>query len=147
MSTGTGLYGACRSTQCCLAVWSRCAESSTRLGGFRALKKTTEAPYTTKVNYRGRTTREEQPAHADPPRPGGAGFFVAGGETRPGRRPPARFAFRKWLVPNALVYIKHLQVRPVFPLFLLYNINPTIMVLIRDKRKILLVLLYLQCII
>jgi hypothetical protein len=26
-------------------------ESSTRLGGFRALKKTTEAPYTTKVNY------------------------------------------------------------------------------------------------
>jgi hypothetical protein len=27
-------------------------ESSTRLGGFRALKKTTEAPHTTKVNYR-----------------------------------------------------------------------------------------------
>jgi hypothetical protein len=26
-------------------------ESITRLGGFRALKKTTEAPYTTKVNY------------------------------------------------------------------------------------------------
>ena len=52
MSTGTGLYGACRSTQCCLAVWSRWVESSTRLGGFKALKKTTEAPYTTKVNYR-----------------------------------------------------------------------------------------------
>jgi hypothetical protein len=27
-------------------------ESSTRPGGFRALKKTTEAPDTTKVNYR-----------------------------------------------------------------------------------------------
>ena len=50
LSTGTGLYGACRSTQCCLAVWSRWVESSTRLAGFRALKKTTEAPYTTKVN-------------------------------------------------------------------------------------------------
>ena len=35
LSTGTGLYGACRSTQCCLAVWSRWVESSTRLGdGF-----------------------------------------------------------------------------------------------------------------
>jgi hypothetical protein len=33
LSTGTGLYGACRSTQCCLAVWSRWVESSTRLGG------------------------------------------------------------------------------------------------------------------
>ena len=38
--------------QCCLAVWSRWVESSTRLGGFRALKKTLEAPYTTKVNNR-----------------------------------------------------------------------------------------------
>ena len=57
LSTGTGLYGACRSTQCCLAVWSRWVESSTRLGGFRALKKTTEAPYTTKVNYRDHTSR------------------------------------------------------------------------------------------
>ena len=52
LSTWTGLYGVCRSTQCCLAVWSIWVESSTRLGGFRALKKTTEAPYTTKVNYR-----------------------------------------------------------------------------------------------
>ena len=52
LSTGTGPYGACRSTQCCLAVCSRWAESITRLGGFRALKRTTEAPYTTKVNYR-----------------------------------------------------------------------------------------------
>ena len=52
LSTGTGLYGACRSTQCYLAVLSRWVESSTRLGGFRALKNTTEAPYTTKVNYR-----------------------------------------------------------------------------------------------
>ena len=43
LSTGTGMYGACRSTQCCLAVWSRLVESSTRLGGFRALKKTSEA--------------------------------------------------------------------------------------------------------
>ena len=32
LSTGTGLYGACRSTQCCLAVWSRWVESITRLG-------------------------------------------------------------------------------------------------------------------
>ena len=32
-------------------------ESSTRLGGFRALKKTPEAPYTTKVNYRKPTSR------------------------------------------------------------------------------------------
>jgi hypothetical protein len=32
-------------------------ESSTRLGGFRALKKTTDAPYTTKVNYRKHTSR------------------------------------------------------------------------------------------
>jgi hypothetical protein len=51
------MYGACRSTQCCLAVWSRWVESSTRLGGFRALKKITEAPYTTKVNNCGPTTR------------------------------------------------------------------------------------------
>jgi hypothetical protein len=58
LSTGTGLYGACRSTlQCCLAMWSRWVESSTRLGGFRALKKTTEAPYTTKVNNREPTSR------------------------------------------------------------------------------------------
>ena len=57
LSTGTGLYGACRSTQCCLAVWSRWVESSTRIGGFRALKKTPEAPYTTKVNYREPTSR------------------------------------------------------------------------------------------
>ena len=31
LSTGAGLYGACRSIQCCLAVWSREVESSTRL--------------------------------------------------------------------------------------------------------------------
>ena len=29
----------------------RWSESSTSLGGFRSLKKTKEAPYTTKVNY------------------------------------------------------------------------------------------------
>ena len=58
---GTGLYGACRSTQCCLAVWSRWVESSTRLGGFRALQKTTEAPYTTKVNNRSPTSRGPTP--------------------------------------------------------------------------------------
>ena len=55
LSTGSGPLGrgctVCRSTQCCLAVWSIWVESSTRLGGFRALKKTPEAPYTTKVNY------------------------------------------------------------------------------------------------
>ena len=41
--------------------WSRWVESSTlrptRLGGFRALKKTPEAPYTIKVNYRKCTSR------------------------------------------------------------------------------------------
>jgi hypothetical protein len=36
---------------------SRWLESSTRLDGFRALKKTPEAPYTTKVNYREHTSR------------------------------------------------------------------------------------------
>ena len=56
LSTGTGLYGVCRSTQCCLAVWSRWVESSTRLGGFRALKKTTEAPYT-KAAYQSECNR------------------------------------------------------------------------------------------
>ena len=32
-------------------------ESSKALGGFRVLKKTSEAPYTTKVNYRELTSR------------------------------------------------------------------------------------------
>ena len=57
MGTGTGPYGGCRSNQCCVAVWSRWWESATRRVGFRALKKTLEAPYTTKVNNRERTTR------------------------------------------------------------------------------------------
>jgi len=57
LSTGTRPYGDCWSTLCCLAVWSIWVESSTALGGFRVLKKTSEAPYTTKVNYRVRTTR------------------------------------------------------------------------------------------
>jgi hypothetical protein len=39
---GAVRWRACRSAQCCLAVWSRWVESSTRLGGFRALKKTPE---------------------------------------------------------------------------------------------------------
>ena len=45
LSTGTGLYGACRSrrpsVECCLAVYGLLylGESITRLGGFRALKK------------------------------------------------------------------------------------------------------------
>jgi hypothetical protein len=51
----------CRSTQCCLAVWPRWVESSTRLGGFRALKKTPKAPYTTKVNYIASTPAVEPP--------------------------------------------------------------------------------------
>jgi hypothetical protein len=42
----------CRSTQCCVAVWSRWLESATRRVGFRALKKTLEELYTTKVNHR-----------------------------------------------------------------------------------------------
>ena len=57
VGTGTGPYGDCRSTQCCVAVWSRWLESATRRVGFRALKKTLEAPYTTKVNNREPTTR------------------------------------------------------------------------------------------
>ena len=57
MSTGTRPYGDCWSTLCCLAVWSIWVESSTALGGFRVLKKTSEAPYTTKLNYRDRTSR------------------------------------------------------------------------------------------
>ena len=52
LGTGTGPYGAFRSTQCCVAVWYRWVKSSTRLGGFTALKKTPQAPYTTKVNNR-----------------------------------------------------------------------------------------------
>ena len=57
LSTGTRPYSACRSIPCCLAVWSIWVESSTALGGFRVLKKTLEAPYTTKVNYRDPTSR------------------------------------------------------------------------------------------
>ena len=57
MSTGTRPYGACWSTLCCLAVLSIWVESSTALGGFRVLKNTSEAPYTTKVNYRDPTSR------------------------------------------------------------------------------------------
>ena len=48
--TGTGPYDDCRSTQCCVAVYSRYTESVTRLGGYRALKKTLDAPYATVVH-------------------------------------------------------------------------------------------------
>ena len=64
LGTGTGTYGACRSTQCCVAMWPRWVESTTRLSGFRALKKTPdvpEAPYPTKVNYRWPTSRGTTP--------------------------------------------------------------------------------------
>ena len=47
------------STQCCVAVWSRWLESATRRVGFRAVKKTLEALYTTKVNNRGRTVNPQ----------------------------------------------------------------------------------------
>jgi len=57
VGTGTGPYRDCRSTQCCVAVWSRWLESVTRRVGFRALKKALEAPYTAKVNNRVRTSR------------------------------------------------------------------------------------------
>ena len=40
-----------------MAVWSRWLESATRRVGFRALKKTLEALYTTKVKNRDRTSR------------------------------------------------------------------------------------------
>ena len=61
VGTGTGPYGGCRSNQCCVAVWSRWWESATRRVGFRALKKTLEAPYTTKVNNLEPTTRGTTP--------------------------------------------------------------------------------------
>ena len=83
LSTGTGLYGACRSTQCCLAAWSRWLESITRLGGFRALKKTTEAPYTTKVNYR-KPTRYQPWNH---PRTAEGPVRIRGSGRAPGRGP------------------------------------------------------------
>ena len=41
----------------CVSCGSRWVECSTALGGFRVLKKTQEAPCTTKLNCRGRTTR------------------------------------------------------------------------------------------
>ena len=50
-----------RSTQCCLWLWSRWVEPSTRLGGFRAHKKTPKVPYTTKVNYHKHTSRGRYP--------------------------------------------------------------------------------------
>ena len=70
MSTGTGLYGTVRVlgrpkmlSGCVCGLDKVWVESSTRLGGFRALKKTPEAPYTTKVNYRDHTpTVEPYPA-------------------------------------------------------------------------------------
>ena len=51
-------------------------ESSTRLDGFRALKKTLEAPYTTKVNYRGRTSRGTTLFDIDTARPRGTMVYV-----------------------------------------------------------------------
>ena len=62
---GRGPYGDCRSTQCCVAVWSRWLESATRRVGFRALKKTLEAPYLTKVNNRVPTTLEQPRSQHD----------------------------------------------------------------------------------
>ena len=62
VGTGTGPYGDCRSDQCCVAVWSRWLESATRRLGFRALKKTLYAPYTTKVINRVHTSRGDNPA-------------------------------------------------------------------------------------
>ena len=38
-------------------MWSKWVESNQALGGFRVLKKTLEAPYTTKVNFRMCTSR------------------------------------------------------------------------------------------
>ena len=58
-------YLACRSTLCCLAVWSKWVESTTALcalGGFRVLKKTLEAPYTTESELSlAHTSRVEPP--------------------------------------------------------------------------------------
>ena len=59
LSTGTGLHGVCvgRPSVVWLCGLDGGVESITSLGGFRALKKTPEAPYTTKVNYRDHTSR------------------------------------------------------------------------------------------
>ena len=64
LGTGTGPYAGCRSPQCCVAVWSRWLELATRRVGFRALKKTLEAPYSTEVNNREPTTRGTTRARA-----------------------------------------------------------------------------------
>ena len=50
------VYGDCRSTQCCVAVWSIWLELATRRVGFRALKKTLEGALCT-------TKREQYRVH------------------------------------------------------------------------------------
>ena len=60
---GAWLVGAATHHQCCVAVCGldRWLESATCRVGFRALKKTLEAPYTTKVNNRVHTTAWNNP--------------------------------------------------------------------------------------
>jgi hypothetical protein len=64
LSTGTGLYGACRSTQCCLAVWSRdgwSVESSSAQVALERSKRPQRRP-TTKVNHRASTSAVDLPS-------------------------------------------------------------------------------------
>jgi hypothetical protein len=64
LSTGTGLYGACRSTQCCLAVWSRdgwSVESSSAQVALERSKRPQRRP-TTKVNHREHISRGPTPS-------------------------------------------------------------------------------------
>jgi len=65
LSTGTGFTVRVGRPS---VVWSRWVKSSTRLGGFRTLKKTTEAPHTTttelyRVSSVLHTSRGTTPAH------------------------------------------------------------------------------------
>ena len=74
-------------------------ESSTRLGGFRALKKTPEAPYTTKVNTRDHT----QPWNHPPPLTATLKVLLLAGAAE--RGPLSRFVF-SISCPTTYVYEK-----------------------------------------
>jgi hypothetical protein len=77
----------------------RWMESSTRLGGFRALKKTPEAPYTTKVNTRDHT----QPWNHPPPLTATLKVLLLAGAAE--RGPLSRFVF-SISCPTTYVYEK-----------------------------------------
>ena len=58
LSTGTGLYGACRSTQCCLAVWSMGGVQYTPRGGFIERSK---RPQRRPTHYQSELSQAHQP--------------------------------------------------------------------------------------